>query len=51
MLVKERTQTNVCKAQRSPTVESVRLTMSGGKERKGTEAGISGKSHHLIDSA
>jgi hypothetical protein len=51
LIVKERTQTNVCKAQRSPSVESVRLMMSVGKEGKETEAVISGKSHHLIDSA
>jgi hypothetical protein len=49
-IVKERTQTNVCKAQRSPSVENVRLMMSVGKERREGEPGRSGKSHHLIDS-
>ena len=34
LIVNERTQTNVCKAQRSPSVENVRLMMSVGKRRR-----------------
>ena len=37
-IVKERTQTNVCKAQRSPSVENVRLMMSVEKEGKERES-------------
>lgn len=34
LIVNERTQTNVCKAQRSPSVENVRLMMSVGRRRR-----------------
>jgi len=48
LIVNERTQTNVCKAQRSPSVENVRLMMSVGK-RRGKEAERSGRRHHLVE--